>query len=509
MAESQLVTVAGINKVWSATMALYNKLDSRLDDIGKIFKYKDTLSNWAALKAKAPLEVGDAYLVSAGYPEFPEDPTNYPAYDSENPSPRMFICIKKHTGTTPPSYPADTQIDDANHWSKYWNPVDLNLAVATGNTYGVVKLGYDSGTSGTKVDINNGNLYVPLYDIEKGNNITIDSPTTSNSKKIHADIYKSIDGRGIKIVDGTTSNNITTRIVRNTGLIEGTTSASGASGTVYFYKGKDDGTTIQVGVPVYGWGDKQNADKAVKHSGTVGTDTPKVGTTAKPIYVSSNGEADVITSIDLGDISTAADKVAHFKTSSSAGTDSYKTVYIQGYGTTDNNDPGNSAQSTANVALQVVGASRFIGALSATKVYHAVWNDISDAIEVQDTLKTSPGYCYFFDGKEYHRTDKYCQKGIIGIHSDTAGSVLGRKGKHKELDISVGGFVLAYVDKEYAPGTPLTSASNGRLTKMSLISRILHPERLVATYWKKETNKEWGDESHKVEVNGRHWVKVR
>ena len=213
MAESQLVTVAGINKVWSATMALYNKLDHRLDDIGNIYRFQGTKSNWTQFKTDVTsASKGDAWVIDSDYKEFPEDPINYPAYQSGDPG-RVHICIQDYTSVS---------ITDDN-WYEYWNPVDLNLAVATDNTYGVVKLGYFSDTSGTKVDISNGNLYVPLYDIEKGNNITIDSPTTSNSKKIHADIYKSISGRGINIVDGTTSDNITTRIVRNTGLTGGIT----------------------------------------------------------------------------------------------------------------------------------------------------------------------------------------------------------------------------------------------------------------------------------------------
>ena len=128
---------------------------------------------------------------------------------------------------------------------------------------------------------------------------------------------------------------------------------------------------------------------------------------------------------------------------------------------------------------------------------------------MQDTLNPEPGYCYYFNGDKYYKTDKYCQNGIIGIHSDTAGSILGKKGKHKELDISIGGFVLAYVDKVYKQGTPLTATKDGKLTKMGFISRILHPERLVATYWKPESQKEWGDDNRKVQVNGRTWVKVR
>lgn len=168
----------------------------------------------------------------------------------------------------------------------------------------------------------------------------------------------------------------------------------------------------------------------------------------------------------------------------------------------------NSDEPLADSALSVIGSIYSTGNMTANKVFHAVWNDISDAIEVQDDCDVEPGKCYYFDGEKYYQTIHYCQKAIIGIHSDTAGDILGRKGKHKELDIAIGGFVLAYVDKEYSPGTILTSSVDGYLTEMSREDAVNYPERLVGTYWKPEKEEFWGPEESKIKVNGRHWIKI-
>ena len=143
------------------------------------------------------------------------------------------------------------------------------------------------------------------------------------------------------------------------------------------------------------------------------------------------------------------------------------------------------------------------GHLYAYKVHNAVWNDLADAIEID--VKPEYGYVYCFDGEHYNKSSKYCQKGIIGIHSDTAGMIMGEKGSENELNCAVAGFVLAHTDKIYASGTPLTTGKNGVLTKMKKKDLILHPDRLVANFWKEETAEKWNG----VEVNNRHWVKVR
>lgn len=145
--------------------------------------------------------------------------------------------------------------------------------------------------------------------------------------------------------------------------------------------------------------------------------------------------------------------------------------------------------------------------LSAGRVFNAVWNDLADSIEVD--CEVEPGYCYSFNGKNYLKTDKYADNNFIGIHSDTAGFIIGQKGKGIELKVAVAGFVLAHVDDTYKPGTPLTTTRSGYLTKANIFTRIFHPERVIATFWKNETEKYWGPENNKIEVRNRKWIKIR
>ena len=139
----------------------------------------------------------------------------------------------------------------------------------------------------------------------------------------------------------------------------------------------------------------------------------------------------------------------------------------------------------------------------------AVFNDLADAIPVGEGDVLEAGYCYGFDGEHYTKTSEYMQKSYIGIHSDTYGFKLGHEEGKEKLNVAVSGFVLAYVDKEYEVGTPLTCTSDGHLTEIKLEDKIKYPERVIATYWKNEPNEEWGPEGNKVRVNGRRWVKIK
>lgn len=143
-----------------------------------------------------------------------------------------------------------------------------------------------------------------------------------------------------------------------------------------------------------------------------------------------------------------------------------------------------------------------------SKVTGAVFNDLADAIPVGEGDVLEAGYCYGFDGEHYTKTSEYMQKSYIGIHSDTYGFKMGHEEGKEKLNVAVSGFVLAYVDKEYEVGTPLTCTEDGCLTEIKLEDKIRYPERIAATYWKNEPNEEWGPEGKKVKVNGRRWVKV-
>lgn len=168
----------------------------------------------------------------------------------------------------------------------------------------------------------------------------------------------------------------------------------------------------------------------------------------------------------------------------------------------------NSDSTSGALTVSTGGIYAASGIKSNTGVYNAVWNDLADCIPVDDECKVEPGYCYCFDGEKYYKSTKYLDEGIVGIDSDTYGMNMGRKPGLNQMDVAVAGFVLAYVDKEYKPGTPLTCTENGYLTEIKKEDKIEYPERIVATYWKNEPADEWGSDSRKVKVNGRKWVKV-
>ena len=167
-----------------------------------------------------------------------------------------------------------------------------------------------------------------------------------------------------------------------------------------------------------------------------------------------------------------------------------------------------SGSTSGALTVSAGGIYAKSGIKSDAGVYNAVWNDLADCIPVDDECKVEPGYCYCFDGEKYYKSAKYLDEGIIGIDSDTYGMNMGHKPGLNQMDVAVAGFVLAYVDKEYKPGTPLTCTEDGYLTEIKKEDKIEYPERIVATYWKNEPADEWGSDSRKVKVNGRKWVKV-
>lgn len=154
------------------------------------------------------------------------------------------------------------------------------------------------------------------------------------------------------------------------------------------------------------------------------------------------------------------------------------------------------------------------GDVIGDNVYNAVWNDMVDCIEVPENTILEYGKCYTYNGKDYMPSTKYLDDGIIGIHSDTAGFYVGAKPESKCLEVAVAGFALAYVDKIYKPGTPLTCGPNGYLTELKEEDIEMNPHKLVATFWKKEWATWWGFNrplcsEHIIEVNNRMWVKVK
>lgn len=149
------------------------------------------------------------------------------------------------------------------------------------------------------------------------------------------------------------------------------------------------------------------------------------------------------------------------------------------------------------------------GDFHATRIYNAVWNDIVDFIDTKEELSSvefGRVYCRTRNG-HHHIATEYMPSGILGLASDTYGFGVGHKSSidSTQLPIAIGGVVLAYVDQEYETGIPLTATEGGGLTEMRTADRAIHPERIVATYYRPELNAEWNG----LTVDGRHWVKIR
>ena len=149
----------------------------------------------------------------------------------------------------------------------------------------------------------------------------------------------------------------------------------------------------------------------------------------------------------------------------------------------------------------------FSNQFKASRVWNAVWNDVADFQLLNDEL--IHGKCYYDTIEGARLCTERCQKSVIGIASDTFGFGVGQGNAGLEVPIAIGGWVLAYVDQDYDPGTPLTNDENGNLTEMTLEEKRDYPERIVAIYKKPEPKDSFGDNNHQIQVNGRHWVKVK
>lgn len=160
---------------------------------------------------------------------------------------------------------------------------------------------------------------------------------------------------------------------------------------------------------------------------------------------------------------------------------------------------GSTAPTTSGSRLN------YDGDFYATRVYNAYYNDLADFQYISDDKIY--GMVYYETGMGIRICNTRCQKGVVGVLSDTYGFALGSSEDDSFGPIAIAGWALAKVDKEYDSGTPLTNDALGSLTEMSLEEKTKYPERLVAVYMKKESLDFWGP--NKIPVNNRHWVKVK
>lgn len=146
----------------------------------------------------------------------------------------------------------------------------------------------------------------------------------------------------------------------------------------------------------------------------------------------------------------------------------------------------------------IIGADAYA---YATRFYNAVYNDFADFWKAGPGTEKTPGICYSIKLDGLMKTNIRADKACMGICTDTYGMAVG-VGQKNSIPLSIGGFILAHVDKEYDTGDLLVPNAKGILTLAT--KKEIYEHRCVAKYMFKETKiKVKG-----VWVNGRHWVKV-
>lgn len=172
---------------------------------------------------------------------------------------------------------------------------------------------------------------------------------------------------------------------------------------------------------------------------------------------------------------------------------------------TDGPYKNSSYNNENNSSLYVKGPMKVFGTTFGYRSKNAIWNDYADYIEIDENIKEEPGKVYVVGLNGLAKVaNKRAQRGSVGICTDTYGYATGEDKNKNQIPIGVSGFVLAYIDKIYIPGTELVSNKNGGLTKANLFEKIFKRECIIGTFYKEEKDSNWNGSK----VNNRHWVKI-
>ena len=150
------------------------------------------------------------------------------------------------------------------------------------------------------------------------------------------------------------------------------------------------------------------------------------------------------------------------------------------------------------------------GAVTATKVYNAVWNDYAEYRELKDNFNEIPyGKVAFENGDDTLSISTERLQPCAYIISDTFGTAMGDQNE-KSVPIGVAGRVLAYTNENrnaYKPGDAVCSGPNGTVSKMTQEEKINHPECVIGYVSAIPSYEEWG--TGKVKVDNRIWIRIK
>ncbi len=288
------------------------------------------------------------------------------------------------------------------------------------------------------------------------------------------------DGTWQPVITGVTAGN---------GLTDG-----GTSGAVTVNVGEGTGISVTAdAVSLATFGDAgtygPSEDKTLSHSGTF--TVPKITTDAYGRVTASNVTYTLPSS---GNTDTKVKQAAAITTNGN-----YPVILGYSTATTAVTDSVNKcAAITANPST---------GALTATKVYGAVWNDYAEYRTQVDMVE--PGYCVASNdkGQVYKTTEKY--QACDGIVSDTFGFAIGET-ENCQTPLAIAGRVLAYCSGDrnnYHAGDTVCAGPDGKVMKMTREEIREWPDRIIGIVSEIPDYEEWG--SGNVKVNNRIWIKIK
>lgn len=181
--------------------------------------------------------------------------------------------------------------------------------------------------------------------------------------------------------------------------------------------------------------------------------------------------------------------------------------------TTSGNYPVILGYSTATTAVTntvnkcaAITANPSTGALTATKVYGAVWNDYA---EYRQSDVTEPGRVVCENGDDTLSLSTQRLQPGAEVISDTFGFAIGETDIAK-TPIAVSGRVLVYTYEDrntYQPGDAVCAAPGGTVSKMTRDEIVTYPERIIGTVSAVPSYETWG--TNNIAVNNRIWIKIK
>ena len=181
--------------------------------------------------------------------------------------------------------------------------------------------------------------------------------------------------------------------------------------------------------------------------------------------------------------------------------------------TTSGNYPVILGYSTATTAVTntvnkcaAITANPSTGALTATKVYGAVWNDYA---EYRQSDVTEPGRVVCENGDDTLSLSTQRLQPGAEVISDTFGFAIGETDIAK-TPIAVSGRVLVYTYEDrntYQPGDAVCAAPGGTVSKMTRDEIVTYPERIIGTVSAVPSYETWG--TNNIAVNKRIWIKIK